>query len=88
DLVEANGNPNFLSPEGESFRWTTDAASLTAETPAGTGMGIPDPALLQAELDAYAAVGLFGGTAPDAAPFIAAAPITGVYDGDAVIWPA
>jgi len=88
DLVEANGNPNFLSLEGETFRWTTDSASLTAETPAGTGMGIPDPELLQAELDAYAAVGLFGGTAPDAAPFIAGAPITGVYDGAVVIWPA
>ncbi|MET0325992.1 MAG: ABC transporter substrate-binding protein, partial [Ilumatobacteraceae bacterium] len=32
DLVEANGNPNFLSLEGETFRWTTDSASLTAET--------------------------------------------------------
>ena len=67
DLVEANGNPSFLSLEGETFRWTTDSASLTTETPAGTGIGIPDPELLQAELDAYAAVGLFGGTAPDAA---------------------
>jgi NitT/TauT family transport system substrate-binding protein len=88
DLVEANGNPSFLSLEGESFRWATDSASLTAETPPGTGIGIPDPELLQAELDAYAAVGLFGGTAPDAAPFILAAPIAGVYDGDTVIWPA
>ena len=41
DLVEANGNPSFLSLEGETFRWTTDSASLTSETPAGTGISWP-----------------------------------------------
>ncbi len=87
DLVEASGNPKFLSPEGERFRWTTDAELLTTQTPAGTGIGIPDPAALQDEVDAYAAVGLFGGTAPAVEPFVDAAPITSVYDGTTVIWP-
>jgi NitT/TauT family transport system substrate-binding protein len=88
DLVEANGNPSFLSLEGESFRWTTDAALLQEETPDGD-FGVPDPAALQEELDAYAAVGLFGGTAPDAAAFVLVDPIAGVYDDDAaVIWPS
>ena len=47
------------------------------------------PELLQAEVDAYAAVGLFGGGgAPAIAARIEAAPITGVYGPDgAVIWP-
>ncbi len=40
--IEEGGNPNFLSPEGETFRWQTDAELLTSETPAGTGVGIPD----------------------------------------------
>lgn len=89
ELVEANGNPNFLSPEGEAFRWQTDVELLTAQTPAGTGIGIPDPALLQAEVEAYAEVGLFGdGGAPDIADRVAAEPITAVYDGTEVIWPA
>ena len=41
ELVEANGNPSFLSLEGESFRWGTDAVLLSADTPDGTGMGDP-----------------------------------------------
>ena len=88
DLVEANGNPSFLSLEGETFRWDTDSKLLQTETPAGTGIGIPDTAALQTELDAYAKVGLFGGTAPDAATYTDAAPIADVYDGTEVIWPA
>ena len=89
DLVEANGNPSFLSLEGESFRWATDAELLSAETPEGTGMGVPDVERLQAEVDAYAEVGLFGGEAPDVAPFVDDAPIAGVYDDDGqVIWPS
>lgn len=88
DLVEANGNPSFLSLEGESFRWDTDSQLLVDQTPAGTGIGIPDVAELQTEVDAYAGVGLFGGTAPDAAQFVLADPIAGVYDGTEVIWPS
>ena len=83
DLVEANGNPSFLSLEGESFRWRTDAELLAAETPDGTGMGVPDAELLQAEVDAYAEVGLFGGEAPDVEAFIHGAPIEAVYDESA-----
>jgi NitT/TauT family transport system substrate-binding protein len=88
ELVEANGNPNFLSPEGEAFRWAIDTELLTTQTPEGTGYGIPDAELLQAEVDAYAAVGLFGETgAPDIAPRFDATFIESVYDGDQVIWP-
>jgi ABC-type nitrate/sulfonate/bicarbonate transport system substrate-binding protein len=86
DLVQAHGNPSFLSLEGETFRWNTDAAALQAQS--GGALGVPDVAALQAELDAYAKVGLFGGTAPDAAQFVDAAPIESVYDGTTVIWPS
>ena len=88
ELIEANNNPNFLSPEGEAFRWQTEAEIIAAETPDGTGPGVPDVEALQAELDAYAAVGLFGdGEVPAAADFVAAAPIEAVYDGAEVISP-
>jgi ABC-type nitrate/sulfonate/bicarbonate transport system substrate-binding protein len=88
ELVEANGNPSFLSLEGESFRWSTDAGLLAAETPDGEGMGVPDAEHLQAEVDAYAEVGLFGGEAPDVGGFIHGAPIEAVYDESGeVIWP-
>ncbi len=88
DLVQAHGNPNYLSTEGETYRWNTESKLLQTETPAGTGIGIPDVEQLQAELDAYAKVGLFGGKAPDAATFADPDPIANVYDGTTVIWPA
>ena len=88
-MVDAGGNPNFLSPEGETFRWQTDAASLLADAEDGLGVGVPDIDRLQAEVEAYAAVGLFGGEVPDIAPFVDAGPITAVFGDDGrVIWPA
>lgn len=88
-LITANGNPNFLSPDGEIFRWETEAQLVLDGTPEGIGLGVPDPMALQNELDAYAAVGLFGeGTAPTATDFIATDLAAGVYDSTAaVIWP-
>ena len=87
-LVEANGNPSFLSAEGEAFRWNTDAALLT-EQDTGDGLGVPDLDGLRSEVDAYAAVGLFGGgEAPDIAERVDADLIAGVYDADGqVVWP-
>jgi NitT/TauT family transport system substrate-binding protein len=92
ELINANGNPNFLSPEGETFRWETDADLILTTTPEDVGLGVPDPEALQAELDAYAEVGLFGdGEVPDAASVAATALVAGVYDPDSndrdVVWP-
>ncbi len=87
DLIEANGNPSFLSPEGEVFRWETEAALILAGTPEGMGLGMPDVEALQAELDAYSAVGLFGDATPVAADFVTDL-AAGVYDDTGmVIWP-
>jgi ABC-type nitrate/sulfonate/bicarbonate transport system substrate-binding protein len=90
DLINANGNPMFLQPDGEIFRWNTDAALIEATTPDGVGFGVPDGAALQAELDAYAEIGIFGDAeTPDAASRLGNDIIASVYDaGGAVIWPA
>jgi NitT/TauT family transport system substrate-binding protein len=90
ELINSNGNPNFLSPEGEVFRWQTEAEIIKATTAPGQPYGFPDPVSLQAEVDAYAAIGLFGG---ETAPSIdgVANPLVGdVYADDdrTVIWPA
>jgi hypothetical protein len=90
ELINGNGNPNFLSPEGEVFRWKTEAEIIKATTAPGQPYGFPDPVSLQAEVDAYAAIGLFG---EDTAPSIegVANPLVGdVYADDdrTVIWPA
>jgi NMT1/THI5 like len=88
--INAGGNPNFLSPEGEVFRWTTDAGLISSLTPEGTGFGVPRTDALQAELDAYGEIGLFGDEeTPDAAAILGDLIIAGVYDADGeVIWPA
>jgi NitT/TauT family transport system substrate-binding protein len=74
-LVTEGGNPNYLSEEGELFRWTTDAATISASVTPDAPLGVPVPELLQAEVDAYAAVGLF----PDGAP-----PITDALDDELI----
>jgi NitT/TauT family transport system substrate-binding protein len=87
-LINSGGNPNFLSPEGEVFRWTTDAALIRELTPAGTGFGVPDVDALQNELDTYGDVGLFGDAdTPNAADHLSRL-LDGIYDGATVIWPA
>ncbi len=89
ERIDAGGNPNFLSPEGETFRWTTDAALISSLTPAGTGYGVPQPAALQNELDTYAEIGLFGdASAPVATTLLGDDIIGRIYSGDGqVIWP-
>jgi NitT/TauT family transport system substrate-binding protein len=87
--VEAHGNPSFLSPESETFRWTTDAALIEGSSSEGAGLGVPDLELLQQEVDAYAEVGIFGdGPAPDISERVDVELVAGVYDDEgAVIWP-
>ena len=89
ELINGNGNPNFLSPEGEVFRWETDARLVTETTPEGSHPGVPDPAGLAAEIAAYDAVGVYGdeGPPPVEGRFDADL-VAGVYAADGtVIWP-
>lgn len=88
DLVTAGGNPNYLSPEGEAFRWETDAALLTDSYADGEALGVPDLDLLQAEVDAYSEVGLFPETPPALADVVDVELVASVYDDEQhVIWP-
>lgn len=93
-LINEGGNPNFLSEEGESFRWTTDAALIDDLTPANTGYGVADVAALQNELDTYAQYGLFSGGESDADTTVPVATdylddvLATIYDDTGtVIWP-
>ena len=88
-LINENGNPNFLSEDGETFRWTTESGLIVELTPAGVGFGVADAAALQHELDTYAEFGLFGDADPPNAADYLGNLLDGVYDGDGVvIWPA
>ena len=87
-LIEAGGNPNFLSLDGEVFRWETEAELIASTTPDGQAPGVPDAAVLGTELDAYGEVGLFGEAAtPDAGDNIAPVAESVVADDGTAIWP-
>jgi ABC-type nitrate/sulfonate/bicarbonate transport system substrate-binding protein len=88
-LVEANGNPSFLSAEGETFRWTTDAEAIVASTPAGSAIGVPVAAQLADQIAAYDAVGYYGDPgAPTIDGRFDPDLVAGLYDeSGTVIWP-
>jgi NitT/TauT family transport system substrate-binding protein len=89
EMINGHGNPNFLSPEGETFRWATDAETIVATTPEGSNIGVPIGSELEAQISAYADVGYFGENNPPT--------VEGRYDPDlvdnlyddkgTVIWP-
>ncbi len=85
--INANGNAMFLSPEGETARWAVEA-ELVRSTNSRTPLGVPELELLRDEVETYASIGLFDGTAPDITPFFDTSLISGVYAADGtVVWP-
>lgn len=88
DFIDNNGNPNFLSPDSEKFRWQTESKLVADSTPEGQPVGLPDSDVLQAEVDTYAEIGLFDGKAPDITDFYDADVLAALYDeSNVVIWP-
>jgi NitT/TauT family transport system substrate-binding protein len=86
--INANGNAMFLSPDGERARWAVDAR-IVADTNSRTALGVPELDMLEAEVRAYAAIGLFSGSAPEIETYVDTGPIARVYASDkTVIWPA
>ena len=90
ELAAANGNPAFLSVEGETFRWTTDADAIVSSTPEGSAVGVPVAEELATQIAAYDAVGYYGEDGPPSIdgrfhPDL----VAGLYDDSGtVIWPA
>ena len=64
EMIQAGGNKNFLSDEGESFRWQVEK-DLVEQAKGDLPIGVIDPALLQAEVDAYTEAGVFDTAALD-----------------------
>jgi NitT/TauT family transport system substrate-binding protein len=88
-LIEAGGNPNFLSAESEQFRWRTEAEIISGETPDGVAPGTPDIDLLTEEVETYAEIGLYGDAgAPDVSAYADASFAEAVTEDGTVIWPA
>jgi len=88
ELIVTSGNRQNLSLEGELFRWETEAELILDGTPEGLGLGVPDPDVLQAEVDAYRDIGFFVDASPDASDFVATALISNLYGrDDDLVWP-
>lgn len=88
EAINAGGNAMYLTPEGETARWTVEAALVAEGVTPDAPLGVPVVDLLRAEVEAYAAVGLFGGVAPDIGSMVDATVLADLYDGDTIIWPA
>ncbi len=89
ERITENGNPNFLSPEGEAFRWETEADLILTGNPEGAGLAVPDPVALQAEIDAYDEVMLFGtGETPSAVDYLSGSVTSELYQDTTLIWPS
>lgn len=89
DKITANGNPFYLSPEGETARWKVESQLVSKDIAATAPAGLPLPDLLTEEVQAYAKVGQFGGTAPAVDQYIEADLLKAIYDADGtVIWPS
>ena len=89
DLINANGNANFLTPEGENARWGVESKLVSQSSTAALPMGVPDPDELTKEVNTYADIGLFDGQVPDFSSILNTTLVAGLYDKDAkVIWPS
>lgn len=88
EAIEAAGNQNYLVLEGETFRWQAESAEVIAGTPDGDPVGLIDPALFQAEYDAYVAAGVWPDGAPEFGEYYDAELAASLYDDNGeVIWP-
>jgi NitT/TauT family transport system substrate-binding protein len=87
DRIDAAGNTNFFSTQGEGFRWKTESDLVRSTTPQGQGPGLLDMEELGAEIQALTEVGVFR-QLPDwksmAAPEVAG----DLYDGTELRWPS
>ncbi len=84
DRIDAAGNPNFFSDEGEGFRWVTESTLVLETTPAGEGPGLLDVDRLGDEIEVLTEAGVFA-ELPDWQSMIAPEVAAGLYDGTDVV---
>ncbi len=86
ELIDAAGNPAFLSTEGEGFRWVTESTLVLDTTADGEGPGLIDVDRFGAEIELLTEVGVFD-EVPDWRPMYTDAAAAGLYDGTQLVWP-
>ncbi len=87
DRIDAAGNPNFFSDQGEGFRWLTESQLVLDTTPTGEGAGLLATDRLGEEIQVLTDVGVFD-ELPDYESMYDTSVAEGLYDGAEVVWPA
>jgi ABC-type nitrate/sulfonate/bicarbonate transport system substrate-binding protein len=86
-LIDTAGNQNHLTTEGETFRWQTES-KMVVDGSKGQPLGLVDPAVLKAEVDAYSAAGVFESPVSMDGTYDTDL-VKGVYDASGkLIWPS
>jgi ABC-type nitrate/sulfonate/bicarbonate transport system substrate-binding protein len=89
DMINANGNAQHLSPDGEIARWGVESKLITDSTASDLPIGVPDTKLLDQEVTTYAGIGLFDGKVPDISTVVDTSLALSLYDSvGKVIWPS
>ena len=87
--IDAAGNQNYLTEQGELYRWKAELKVVQESTPAGEPIGLIDPAVFDNEYAAYMEAGVWPDGAPADGKAYDEALARGLYDADGkVIWPA
>jgi ABC-type nitrate/sulfonate/bicarbonate transport system substrate-binding protein len=86
--INAAGNQNYLTQEGETYRWQQESAIVAKGTPPGSLPGLIDPGVFASEVDAYTKAGVFPSGAPSTDGTYDADVANGVVSGTTLIWPA
>jgi ABC-type nitrate/sulfonate/bicarbonate transport system substrate-binding protein len=88
-MINANGNAQHLSPDGEIARWDVESKLITGSTASKLPIGVPDTTLLKQEVVTYADIGLFEGKVPDITTLVNTTLAQSLYDtAGKVIWPS
>ena len=88
DMINANGNASHLSADSEIARWNVESGLVSGSTASTLPIGVPDPKLLQNEVNTYTDIGLFDGQVPDITTILNTTLVKSLYDDSAkVIWP-
>jgi ABC-type nitrate/sulfonate/bicarbonate transport system substrate-binding protein len=89
DMINANGNAQHLSPDGEIARWGVETKLIADSTASDLPIGVPDTKLLEQEVTTYAGIGLFAGKVPDISTLVDTSLAQSLYDSAGkVIWPS
>jgi ABC-type nitrate/sulfonate/bicarbonate transport system substrate-binding protein len=86
--INAAGNQNYLTQQGETYRWQQESSIVGRGSPAGGTVGLIDPDRFQNEIDSYATAGIFTAGTPKTAGTFDTSVTAGLYQDNALVWPA